>query len=64
MDKPAEASPTDRQFVLSLLSHTSVDVDDVIRESRLPAAMVLGILLEFELAGKIARSAQQKVSLR
>jgi DNA processing protein len=49
--------------VLSLLSPTPIDVDDVIRESRLPVAMVLGILLEFELAGRVVRSAQQKISL-
>ncbi|MDO8354447.1 MAG: hypothetical protein Q7T14_13385 [Aestuariivirga sp.] len=49
--------------MLSLLSPTPVDVDDVIRESGLPAALVLGILLEFELAGRVVRSAQQKVSL-
>jgi predicted Rossmann fold nucleotide-binding protein DprA/Smf involved in DNA uptake len=41
----------------------TVDADDVIRESRLPAALVLGILLELELAGRVVRSAQQKVSL-
>jgi DNA processing protein len=63
IDEPVEASPSDRKRVLSLLSPTPVDVDDVIRESGLPAALVLGILLEFELAGRVARSAQQKVSL-
>ncbi len=62
VDEPVEASPTDRKEVLSLLSPTPVDVDDIIRESRLSAAVVLGILLEFELAGKVTRSAQQKVS--
>jgi DNA processing protein len=45
------------------LSPTPIDVDDVIRESGLPAALVLGILLELELAGRVGRSAQQKVSL-
>jgi DNA processing protein len=49
--------------VLSLLSPTAIDVDDIIRESRLLAAVVLGILLELELAGKVTRSTQQKVSL-
>ena len=63
MEEPAEASPTDRKLVVSLLSPTPIDVDDVIRESGLPAALVLGILLEFELAGRIVRAAQQKVSL-
>lgn len=63
IDEPVEASPSDRKRVLSLLSPSPIDVDDIIRESRLPAAMVLGILLEFELAGKVARSSQQKISL-
>ncbi len=63
IEGPVEASPTDRKLVLSLLSPTPIDIDDVIRESGLPAALVLGILLELELAGKVARSAQQKVSL-
>jgi DNA processing protein len=49
--------------VISLLSPTPIDVDDIIRESRLSTAVVLGILLEFELAGKVTRSTQQKVSL-
>jgi DNA processing protein len=61
-DSP-EASPSDRKLVLSLLSPSPVDVDDIIRESRLSAAVVLGILLELELAGKVTRSTQQKVSL-
>ena len=58
-----EANLSDRKLVLSLLSPTPIDVDDIIRESRLSAAVVLGILLELELAGKVTRSAQQKVSL-
>ena len=60
---PADASPINRNLVLSLLSPTPVDVDDVIRESGYPVALVLGILLELELAGKVVRSAKQKVSL-
>jgi DNA processing protein len=63
LEETAEASTSDRKLVLSLLSPAPIDVDDVIRESRLSAAVVLGILLEFELAGKVTRAAQQKVSL-
>ena len=63
VEESAEASPSDRKLVLSLLSPTPIDVDDIIRESRLSAATVLGILLELELAGKVTRSTQQKVSL-
>ncbi len=58
-----EIRDTERQRLLSLLSPSPVDVDDVIRESNLPASTVLGILLELELAGAVSRSAQQKVSL-
>ena len=63
LDDAHEVSASERQQVFSLLSHSPTDVDDVIRESKLPAASVLGILLEFEVAGKITRSAQQKVSV-
>ena len=63
VEESFEAGPSDRRLVLSLLSPTPVDVDDIIRESRLSAAVVLGILLELELAGKVARSSQQKVCL-
>ena len=56
-------SSTDRKLVLSLLSPTPVDVDDIVRESALPAAAVRGILLELELAGRVSRSAQQKISV-
>ncbi|MGB8313146.1 MAG: DNA-processing protein DprA, partial [Aestuariivirga sp.] len=58
----AEANPTDRKQILSLLSPTPVDIDDVIRESGLPAAVVLGVLLELEIAGRVSRSSQQKIS--
>ena len=58
-----EVNASHRQKVYALLSHSPIDVDDVIRESKFPASAVLGILLELELAGKLVRSAQQKVSL-
>ncbi len=63
VEETVESSLSDRLRVLSLLSPAAIDVDDVIRESRLPTATVLGILLELELAGRAARSAQQKISL-
>ncbi len=58
-----DPGPSDRLNVLGLLSHSPTDIDDIIRESKLPAALVLGILLELEIAGKATRSAQQKASL-
>lgn len=62
-EEAPDPSPNDRLTVLTLLSPSPTDIDDIIRESKLPAALVLGILLEFELAGKATRSAQQQVNL-
>ena len=58
-----EIGASHRQMVYGLLSHSPIDVDDIIRESKLPASAVVAILLEFELAGKVLRSTQQKVTL-
>lgn len=52
-----------RQAILALLSPAPTDIDDLIRESGVPAQMVLGILLELELAGKLVRHGRQLVSL-
>jgi len=49
--------------VLDLLSPSPVDVDDLIRECRLPPAAVIAVLLELELAGRIIRHPADKVSL-
>ena len=54
---------TARQAILDLLSPAPTDIDDLIRESRLPAQLVVGILLELELAGKLVRHGRQLVSL-
>ncbi len=62
-DETAEASHDERHNVLNLLSPSPIDLDDIIRESQLPTAMVLAILLELEIAGRINRSAQHKVNL-
>ncbi len=58
-----DVNPRDRTLVLQLISHAPTEVDDIIRESKLPTAMVLGILLELELAGRVVRSARQTISL-
>jgi DNA processing protein len=52
-----------RQAILALLSPAPTDIDDLIRESGVPAQMVLGILLELELAGRLVRHGRQLVSL-
>jgi DNA processing protein len=60
---PAEAGDRERAAVLELLSPTAVAVDEVIRQSTLPSAIVQTILLELELAGRLERHAGGKVSL-
>jgi DNA processing protein len=59
----AEPDDGDRQRLIGLISPAPVDVDDLIRESRMPAALVFGILLELEIAGRVLRSSGGKVSL-
>ena len=58
----AEAKESDRDRLLGLLSPTPVDVDDLIRESGMPAAVVTGMVLELELAGRLVRHPQGQVS--
>ncbi len=60
---PTEASPGDRENLLALLSPSPIEVDDLIRESGLSAAIVTGLLLEFELAGIVNRQTQAMVAL-
>ncbi|MGE0008015.1 MAG: DNA-processing protein DprA [Parvibaculaceae bacterium] len=58
-----EIDPPVRQAVLALLGPAPTDIDDIIRESGVPAQMVLGMLLELELAGRLVRHGRQLVSL-
>jgi DNA processing protein len=60
---PGDASERERQEVLELLSLTPVPVDEIIRQSGLPPAIVQTVLLELELAGRLERHAGGKVSL-
>lgn len=65
-DAPLAADPVgerDRDAVASLLGPTPVAVDELVRQSGQPAAAVLLVLLELELAGRIARHAGARVSL-
>lgn len=55
-EKPARAA------ILALLSPAPTDIDDLIRESGIPAQVVLGVLMELELAGKLVRHGRQLVS--
>lgn len=58
-----DASDTDRGVVVDLLGPTPVAVDEIIRLSGLPSAIVQTALLELELAGRLERHAGGKASL-
>lgn len=61
--RPEDASDAEREAVLDLLGPTAVPVDEVIRLSGLPSAVVQTALLELELAGRLERHAGGRVSL-
>ncbi|HEY1630872.1 MAG TPA: DNA-processing protein DprA [Rhizomicrobium sp.] len=52
-----------RGRILELLSPAPVDVDELIRQSKGGTAAVLAVLLELELAGKLARHPGNRVSI-
>jgi DNA processing protein len=52
----------DADDVARLLSPTPVEVDDLIRESGLPPRVVVGLLLELELAGRLIRHSGGRVA--
>ena len=54
---------TSRKSLTSLLSMTPVSVDELVRQSALPAASVQMMLLELELAGRLSRHAGARVGL-
>jgi DNA processing protein len=60
---PAEADDEARAAIADLLSATAVPVDELIRQSDLPPAVVQTVLLELELAGRLDRHAGGRVSL-
>jgi DNA processing protein len=63
--EPFQGEPenADRQRVTDLLSHAPVAVDEVIRQSGLPPAIIQIILLELELGGRLERHAGGRISL-
>jgi DNA processing protein len=69
LEPESESPPTsdisldERERIIALLSPSPVEIDDLIRESHASPATVIGVLLELELAGKIQRHPQQRVSL-
>jgi DNA processing protein len=52
-----------RRSVGALLNPTPVPVDEIVRQSALPPAIVHTVLLELELAGRLERHAGGRVSL-
>jgi len=58
-----EASDGERRAVEELLSPTPVAVDELVRQSGLPAATVAGVLLDLELGGQLVRHAGGRVAL-
>ena len=59
---PADADEGSRRTVGALLGPTPVAVDEIVRQSALPAAIVQTVLLEMELAGRLERHAGGRVS--
>lgn len=59
---PDEPRDGDRRDVADLLGPTPVAIDELVRQSGLPAAAVQMVLLELELAGRIERHAGAKIS--
>jgi DNA processing protein len=58
---PQEASDADRRRIGDLLGPVAVSVDELIRQSGRPPAIVQTILLELELAGRLERHAGGRV---
>ncbi len=59
----ADASDTERRRIIGLLGPVAVPVDELIRLSDLPPAIVQTILLELELGGRLERHAGGKASI-
>ncbi|WP_439545063.1 DNA-processing protein DprA [Sandarakinorhabdus sp.] len=57
------AEPDARAAVIALLSPTPVQVDELVRQSGLPAAQVATVLLDLELEGAVVRHAGGRVAL-
>lgn len=59
---PVDAADADRRAIITLLGPVAVPVDELIRQTGLPPAIVQTVLLELELAGKLERHAGGRVS--
>ena len=58
-----DVDQSDRERVVSALGVSPVDIDEIIRATRLQARQVQIVLLEFDLAGRLERHGNQMVSL-
>jgi DNA processing protein len=59
----ADASDGDRRAITHLLGPVAVPVDELVRQTALPPAIVQTVLLELELAGRLERHAGGRVAL-
>ena len=55
LSAPAEPGDAERAVIEELLGAEPIQVDDVVRQTTLPIAVVHGVLLELELAGRVER---------
>lgn len=62
-EPPSDLGETERERVVGLLSLSPVAVDELVRLSGLPPALVQTALLELEIAGRLQRHAGGRVSL-
>ncbi|SMF61268.1 DNA-processing protein DprA [Allosphingosinicella indica] len=60
---PVDAGDAERDAVIALLSPVPVPVDEIVRQSGLPAPLVQTVLLELEIACRLERHAGGRVSL-
>lgn len=60
---PTDASDAERRRVIGLLGPVAVSVDELIRQSGMPPAIVQMVLLELELGGRLERHSGGRVSL-
>ncbi len=60
---PGDLDPASRARISALLSPTPVAVDEIIRQSGFAPALVMLVLLELEMAGRIERHGGGKVAL-
>jgi DNA processing protein len=63
----AQVNPDDRRLrgtLVELLAPSPIAIDDLIRRCEAPAAAMIAVLLDLELAGQVLRHAGNRVSLR